>query len=263
MKPPSASITTSIRIRNLEHAFSTSTGVNSGNTRRMAAIRLDLMLWEVMLVMFSTYTKQSSPAGSGREGSGASERTIQSHCTPSEAKPGSLWTYGLAPSPAATPRVCHRPPNCTRGSPHSSAHPSTLWCWLSSRLRRCEVAWYDLPLHHLQRVVRCVELCPQAFNRPDFHFEGASNGPVVITRIGRKHELYSGASPISLVEHCVTFRHNRRLLSLIGFIHNWPTSRWSETKKENRFSFNGNGIMSFFLSDNFIIIIIIIIVSCC
>ena len=42
---------------------------------------------------------------------------------------------------------------------------------------------------------------------------------------------YSGASPISLVEHCVTFRPDRRLLSLLGFVHNWPTSRWSATKK--------------------------------
>ena len=49
-------------------------------------------------------------------------------------------------------------------------------------------------------------------NRPDLHFEGDGNGPVVIIWIGREHELYSGASPISLVEHCVTFRHDRRLL---------------------------------------------------
>ena len=82
-------------------------------------------------------------------------------------------------------------------------------------------------------------------NYPDLHFEGAGNGPVVITWIGRVHELYIDASPISLVEHCVTFRHDRRLLSLLGFVHNWPTLRWSVTKKENRFSLNGNGIMSF------------------
>ena len=87
-----------------------------------------------------------------------------------------------------------------------------------------------LPLHH-QRVVQCVELGPQALNRPDLHFEGAGNGPVVITWIGREHELYSGASPISLVEHCVTFRHDRRFLTLLGFVNNWPTSRWSARKK--------------------------------
>ena len=32
-----------------------------------------------------------------------------------------VWQQDLAPSPAGTPRVCHRPPDCTRGSPHSSA----------------------------------------------------------------------------------------------------------------------------------------------
>ena len=71
-------------------------------------------------------------------------------------------------------------------------------------------------------------------NRPGLHFEGAGYGPVVITWIGREYELYSGASPISLVEHCVTFRHDRRLLSLLGFVYNWPTSRWSATKKKKK-----------------------------
>ena len=107
-------------------------------------------------------------------------------------------------------------------------------------------------------VIRCVELCPQALNRPDLHFEGA----VVITWIGREDELYSGASPISLVEHCVTFRHDRRLLSLLGFVHNWPTSRWIATKKENWFSLNGNGIMSSFLGRQFIVPLCILHTSC-
>ena len=88
-------------------------------------------------------------------------------------------------------------------------------------------------------------------NRPDLHFKGAGNGPVVITWIGRVHKLYSDAYPISLVEHCVTFRHDRRLLPLLEFVHNWPTSRWSATKKENRFSLNRNGIMSSFLGRQF------------
>ena len=88
-------------------------------------------------------------------------------------------------------------------------------------------------------------------NRLDFNFEGAGNGPVVKTWIGKEHDLYSGASPISLVKHCVTFRHDRRLLSLLGFVHNWPTSRWSATKKEKWFSLNGNGIMSSFLGRQF------------
>ena len=37
----------------------------------------------------------------------------------------------------------------------------------------------------------------------------------------------------------------------LGFVHNWPTSRWSATKKENWFSLNGNGIMSSFLGRQF------------
>ena len=91
-------------------------------------------------------TKRSSPAGSGRWRRGASESI-----TPSEAKPGSLWTCGPGLSLAATPRVCHRPPDCTRWSPHSSAHPGTFWCWLSSRLRRYEVAWCGPHLKPHQR----------------------------------------------------------------------------------------------------------------
>ena len=88
-------------------------------------------------------------------------------------------------------------------------------------------------------------------NRPDLHFKSAGNGPVVISWIGRRHELYSGASSISLVEHCVTFRLDRRLLSFFEFVNNWPTCRWSATKKENRFSLNGDGIMSSFLGRRF------------
>ena len=111
-----------------------------------------------------------------------------------------------------------------------------------------DVRWHDeaLTWNYTKDHNRSRKLC---FHHPgpDLHFEGGGNGPVVITWIGWEHELYSDASPISLVEHCVTFRHDRRLLSLLGFVHNWPTSRWPSTKKGNRFSLNGNGIMSSFL----------------
>ena len=146
-------------------------------------------------------TKRSNPAGSGRGRRGASERRVQSRSTPSEAKPGSLWTCGPAPSPAVIPRVCHRPPDCTRASPHSSVYPGTLWCWRYSRLRRCEVALCGLPLHHLQRIVRCV-VVPSSVEPSGFVFWGYWQSPVVISWIGRAHELYSGASPISLVVQC-------------------------------------------------------------
>ena len=119
-----------------------------------------------------------------------------------------------------------------------------------------DVRWHDmaLTLNHTKDHNHSWKLCFHQggmLNHPDLPFEGAGNGPVVITRIGSKNELYSGTSPISLVEHCVTFRHDRSLLSLLGFVHNWPTSRWSATKKENRFSLNRNGIMSSFLGRQF------------
>ena len=123
-----------------------------------------------------------------------------------------------------------------------------------------DVRWHDVALtwNHTKDHNRSRKLCfhhpghvPVIRGNPDLHFEGAGNGSVVITLIGREHELSSGASPISLVEHCVTFRHDRRLLSILGFVHNWPISRWSATKKENWFSLNGNGIMSSFLRRQF------------
>ena len=117
-----------------------------------------------------------------------------------------------------------------------------------------DLRWHDVALiwNHTKYHNRSRKLCfyhpahvPVIRGNPDLHFEDAGNGPVVIIWIGRDHELYSGASLISLVEHCVTFRHDRRLLSLLGFVHNWPTNRLSATKKENRFSLNRNGIMYF------------------
>ena len=116
-----------------------------------------------------------------------------------------------------------------------------------------DVRWHNVALtwNHTKDYNRSRKLCfhhlrhvPVIRGNSDLHFEGAGNGSVVISWIGREHELYSGASPISLVEHCVTFRHNRRFLSLLGFVYNWPTSRWSAT-------LNGNGIMSSFLGREF------------
>ena len=123
-----------------------------------------------------------------------------------------------------------------------------------------DVRWHDVALtwNHTKDHNRSRKLCfhhpghvPVIHGNPDLHFEGAGNVPVVITWIRREHELYSGTSPISLVEHWVTFRHDRRFLSLLGFVHNWSTSRWSATKKENQFSLNRNGIMSSFLGRQF------------
>ena len=139
-----------------------------------------------------------APAGARRilggwRRSGWLWRRAQSRSTPSEAKPGSLWNCGPAPSPDATPRVCHRPPDCSRWSPHSSAHPVTLWCWKADFEN---VRWHDLALtwNHTKDNNRSWKLCfyhpghvPVIRGNPDLHFEGVGNGPVVITWIGREH----------------------------------------------------------------------------
>ena len=106
-----------------------------------------------------------------------------------------------------------------------------------------DVRWHDLALtwNHTKDHKLCFRHPGHVSvirDNPDLHFEGADNGPVFITWIGREYGLYSGASPISLVEHCVTFRHDRRLLSLLGFVHNWPTNRWSATKKKRKRGFH-------------------------
>ena len=85
-------------------------------------------------------TKRSSPAGSGRGGGGAVREGYKVVALLLKPSLGLLELVGAAPTPAAIPRVCHRPPDCTRGSSHSSAYPGILWCWLSSRFPRREVA---------------------------------------------------------------------------------------------------------------------------
>ena len=60
-------------------------------------------------------TKRSSPADSGRWRKEASERRVQILL---KLSLGLFGLVGRRLSPAATPRVCHRPPDCTRGSPH-------------------------------------------------------------------------------------------------------------------------------------------------
>ena len=71
----------------------------------MAAIRLDLGLWEVMLVTFSDVGPNEVVQRVQVRGGGGSERRLQSRSTSSEANPGSLWTCGrhrvLLPHPGS------------------------------------------------------------------------------------------------------------------------------------------------------------------
>ena len=100
-----------------------------------------------------------------------------------------------------------------------------------------DVRWHDVALtgNYTKDHNRSRKLC---FHQPG-HVPVFRGNPTmvlaVITRIGREHELYSRSSPLSLVEHCVTFRCDRRLLSFLGFVHNWQTSRGSTTKKKTGF----------------------------
>ena len=87
-------------------------------------------------------TKRSSPAGPAQGRRGASERRQQNRSTPSEAKPGSLCTCGPVLSPAATPRICHRPPDSTRGSLLSSAHPG-----IDFQADFKDMRWQDVTFH--------------------------------------------------------------------------------------------------------------------
>ena len=67
-----------------------------------------------------------------------------------------------------------------------------------------DVMWHDVALtwNHTKDHNQSRKLSfhpPVIRGYPHLHSEGAGNGPVVITWIGREHELYSSASPISLV----------------------------------------------------------------
>ena len=196
-------------------------------------------------------TKQSSPAGSGRWGGGAVRegyKVIALVLKPSLGLFGLVgWCRVPLPHPGSATGHLIAP-----GHHHTLQHIQVHF-GVDFQADFEDVRWHDVALtwnytkdHNCSR-----KLC---FHHPG-HVPVIRGNPVmvlaVITWIGREHELYSGASPISLVEHCVTFRHDRRLLSLLGFVHNWPTGRWSATKKENWFSLNGNGIMSSFLEWQF------------
>ena len=199
-------------------------------------------------------TKRSSPAGSGRGRRGA---VTEGYKVVGLLLKPSLGFFGLV----GRRRVLLPHPGSANGhliapGDHHTLQHIQVFFGVDFQADFEDVRWHDVALtwNHTKDHNRSRKLClhhPRHVSvirgKPGLHFEGAGNGPVVITWIGRVHELYSGASPISLVEHCVTFRHDGRLLLLLGFVHNWSTSRWFATKKENWFSFDGNGIMSSFL----------------
>ena len=182
-------------------------------------------------------TKWSSPAGSGRGRRGAVRERYKVVALLLKPSLGLFGLVGLLPHPGSATGHLIAP-----GDHHTLQHIQVHF-GVDFQADFEDMRWHDVALtwNHTKDHNRSRKLyfhhpwhVPVIRGNPDLHFEGAGNGPVVITWIGRELELYSGASLISLVEHCVTFRHDRRLLSLLGFVHNWPTSRWSAKKKKKK-----------------------------
>ena len=195
-------------------------------------------------------TKRSSSAGSGRGGGGPVREGYK--VVALLLKP-SLGLFGLV----GQCRVLQPHPRSATGhliapGDHHTLQPIQEHFGIDFQADFEDVRWHDVTFtwKHTKDHNRSQKLC---FYHPRHPVIRGNPAMVlaVITWISREHNLYSGASPISFVEHCVTFRHDRRLLSLLGFVHNWPICRWSVIKKENRFSLNGNEIMSSFLGRQF------------
>ena len=203
-------------------------------------------------------TKWSSPAGSGRGRRGPVREGYKVVALLLKQSLGLFEHSGrcrvLLPHPGTAIGHLIAP-----GDHHTLQHIQVHFC-VDFQADFQDVRWHDVALtwNHTKDHKRSRKLCfhhsghvPVIRGNPELHFEGTGNGPVVIIWIGRGHELYSSASLILLAEHCGTFRHDRRLLSLLRFAHNWSTCWWSATKKENWFSLNENGIMSSFLRRQF------------
>ena len=153
-------------------------------------------------------------------GEGGSERRVQSRSTPPEAKPGSLWTCGSAPSPAATPRVLSPATWLQQGI--TTLFSTSRYTLVLTFKSTSNIWGGTMCLSHetspktiivagnfvfitlgtslfivviqifILMVLAIVFITLSTLNCPDLHFESTSNGPVVITWIGREHGLYSG-----------------------------------------------------------------------
>ena len=135
-------------------------------------------------------TKRSSPAGSGWGRRGASVRRVQSRSTSSEAEPVFLDLWADAES------CCH-----TQGLPPATwLHLgittlfSTSWYTLVLTFKLTSKMWGGMMWPSLETIPKTINIAGNfvfitlgTLNHLDLHFEGAGNGPVVITWIGREH----------------------------------------------------------------------------
>ena len=104
-----------------------------------------------------------------------------------------------------------------------------------------------------------VFITPDTLNRPDLHFEGAGNGPVVITWIGREHDCTAAhlrtrslniMSLSDMIEGSYRSWHLYTTGQLVDGLQQKKKKK-KKKRKENRFSLNENGIMSSFLGRQF------------
>ena len=170
-------------------------------------------------------TKRSSPAGSGRGRRGPVGEGYNVVALLLKPSLGLFELVGRRRVPLPHPGSATG--HLIAPGDHPTLHHIQVHFGVDFQAEFEDVRWHDVALtwNHTKNHNRSRKLCfhhpghaPVIRGNPDF--EGAGRGPVVIALIGREHVLYSGASPISLVEHCVTFRHDRRLLSLLEFVHN-------------------------------------------
>ena len=185
MQPPSASI----QIQNWEHAFSTSA---NGWRRSGCFWCCGRSCWWCSRRM----NKRSSPAGSGWGGEGPVREGYKvvalllkpslglfglvGRCRVLLPHPGSATSHLIAPGDHHTPQ-------------HIQVHFG-----VDFQANFKDVRWHDVALtwNHTKDHNRSRKLCfhhpghvPVIRGNPDLHFEGAGNGPVVITCISREHEL--------------------------------------------------------------------------
>ena len=175
-------------------------------------------------------TKRSSPAGSGRR-----RPVREGYKVVALLLKPSLGLFGLVGRGwVLLPHSGSSTGHLIAPGDHHTLQPILVHFGVDFQADFEDVRWHDVALtwNHTKDHNRRRKLY---FHHPEYvpvAFWGCWQWSCCHNLIGREHELYSGASPISLVEHCVTFRHDRRLLSLLGLVHNWPTSRWSATKKK-------------------------------
>ena len=162
--------------------------------RWMAAIRLALVLWEVMFRCPRCMTKRSSPADSGRE---RRDPVREGYKVVALLLKPSLGLYGvvgrcrvLLPYPGSATGHLFAP-----GDHHTLQHVQVHFS-VDLQANFEDVRWHNVALtwNHIKDHNRSRKFCFHypghvlvICGNPDLHFEGAGNGPVVITWIGREH----------------------------------------------------------------------------